>query len=69
MGEMALSQACGLGKTLEIEIERLRNSRVIYRREQRPGEWGMGSSLGSVLHQGNVREETECVDTAKQSDA
>ena len=69
MGEVALSQACGLGRTVEIEIDRLRNIRVIYRKEQRPGEWGMGSSVGSVPHQGNVREETECVDTAKQSDA
>ena len=73
MGEVALSQACGLGRTLEIEIERLKKSRVIYRKEQRPGEWthmwGMGSSVGSVPDQENVREETECVDIAKQSDA
>ena len=38
MGEVALSQACDPGRTLEIEIERLKKSRVIYRKEQRPGE-------------------------------
>ena len=49
MGEVALSQACGPGRTLEIEIERLKKSRVIYRKEQRPGErthmWTRGPLL------------------------